>query len=197
MKIKYISKFLYRRYINYKLNNIVKSKNFFKLSKVKCDIIFFNLNSAKNKHILSAYLFLLDIFYYRAPHFLFSKIFYRGKINTKVTLLSSFVDSKRKLNIFLREFFYFLFLRNFDLRQLFNKNISLFKNNLNIECVVPLNLFFFTLRNFSIYSLSKNRSFFTFFFSIFNFINYFYYNFFFIVFSFYFFLFEDTLILLK
>lgn len=197
MRVKYINKFLFKRYLNYKLNNKVKSNLFFKLNCIKCDIVFFNLSSVKNKNILSSYLFLLDIFYYKAPNFLFSNIFYRGKINTKVTLLSSFIISKRRLNIFLKEFYYFLFLRNFDLRQLFSKKVNIFNNDLNLSVVIPLSSFFFTLRHMLFLTLPKNFSLFTFFFSLFNFLNRYFYSFFFLIFSLYFFLFEDSVFLLK
>lgn len=192
MRIKFIKNFFFNRYISYKCSLFSKkSPKHFKLYKVKCDIVFFNLNSMKNKFLLASYLFFVDIFYYRAPLYLQSFISYRGKLQTKVTVLSSNIFGNRKINLFMKEFFFFIFLRNLDLKTFFIKSISSFENKLRVTCFFPMNSFFFTFRNLSFLNLPKNVLTLNLFFS--NSFRFFLYSFFLLLYSFLFFLFEENI----
>jgi len=194
MKLIYLNKFLLKRYLKFKFVNIIKTEKFYFIKKIRCDIVFIGLNNIKNKLLLSSYLFLLDFFYYKAPFILKSRIMYRGKLTVKVTLLSIIISEKNSLEIFLKEFFYFIFLRNFEFRQLFLRNLNDINSHLIFNGSLRLFNFFYTIRPFShLSNLPKNSVLFNFFFSDFtNETKIIKHNFFMLFFSFLFFLFEDN-----
>jgi hypothetical protein len=195
MKLQYITKFLFNRYVKYKINvKNLHASEFFQLRSLKSDIVFFNINSVRNRSILSSYLFFLDIFYFKPPLFLSSYISYRGRIQTKITVLSVYVNSKRSLYLFLKEFFFFLYLRNFDIRRAFFSKFFEFKSHLNFTAIIPINVFSYTLRNLFHLSLLRNYVFFTFFYFPIKFLSVHYSSFFLVILSIYFFLFDDNLL---
>jgi len=117
--IRKFEKWFYRRYQFAKFNMDFFSHNTVYTNETTVSTTFFNKQKMYSRDFFAIYILYLDINIYKAPLNLKSRLFYRGKSSSKITILSTLLENKYNVNKFMEELIFFLIFRNLDYRKMF------------------------------------------------------------------------------
>jgi hypothetical protein len=108
-------------YCRYHFNKL--NINYFnhKMNRLKVSVLstcFFNVNKMYSRDFFSIYVLFLDLNISKPPLFLKTKLFYRGKSSSRVTVLSTILQNKYNLEKLQEEILFFIIFRNLDYRRM-------------------------------------------------------------------------------
>jgi hypothetical protein len=123
------------------------------LNKSLLSISFYKSHKMYSRDFFAIYILFLDLNIYKPPLMLKTKLFYRGKSNSKITVMSTVLENKYNMGKLVDEVLFFIVFRNLDYRKM------LFFSFLHYYRLRSINLFFnvrklaYNLRDFKHLSL--------------------------------------------